>query len=364
MRYYFIALLVLVNSLQTFANKPDTLNYYSIGLNAHYGFIIPHSAAIEPVSHTNPAGFEISFNKLSTNYESWRIFNCYSNKGVQLAYFTFQNPDILGSAVLLSAFTEPVLLYRERFIISLKAGAGFSYHTKIFDFHTDTLNKFFSTRVSFPLYLMAKFKYMLTNNLYLTISGSYNHISNGATRVPNYGMNFPTFLMGLEYYKRKLPQLNKLGYKIINDFKPERYLSGQFLTGYLDVYGKLYYAYGFDIRYSWHFKYHYALNAGAEMILDQGLRRKIEIENKSLDYKRFAVTAGQEFIFGRVSFAQYFGLYLYAPYKAKDIVYQKYELSYRILKPLSAGFFLKAHTSDAELCGFFLNYIFWKNKAR
>jgi len=353
----------LLTCLQASPQNRDTLNYYSIGINAHYGFIIPHSSAIEPVSHTNPAAIEINFNKLNLAYESWRIFNCFNSNGVQLTYFNFQNPDILGNAFLLTAFTEPILCYRDRFIFSLKAGAGFSYHTKIFDFHTDTLNKFFSTRLSFPLYIVAMFKYRLTNGLYLTASGSYNHISNGATRVPNYGMNFPTFLMGLEYYNRELPQLNHLGYKVIKDFIPERYFSGQILTGYKDVYGKLYYAYGLSLRYSWHLRYHYALNAGAEIILDQGIRRKIEIENKSVDYKRFAVTAGQDFIFGRISFTQYFGIYLYSPYKAKDMIYQKYELKYQIFKPLSAGFFLKAHTSDAELCGFCLNYVFLRKNA-
>jgi hypothetical protein len=82
----------------------------------------------------------------------------------------------------------------------------------------------------------------------------------------------------------------------------------------------------------------------------------IEIGDKNLDYKRLAVTAGQDFTLGRVVFTQYLGFYIYSPYKAKNPVYQKYEISASVAPSLYAGFYLKAHTSDAELFGFMLNY--------
>jgi hypothetical protein len=356
MRQLALTSLMLIICISLSAQKHDSLSFGYFGITSHYGFIIPHTSAIEPVSHTRPYGFELSYTKLDLNYDSWRTFNCFNGKGVQLSYFNYQNPDILGNAYTLTVFTEPILVYNNRLIFSVKAGGGISYHTEIFDFNTDTLNQFFSTRISFPLYLMLRIKYRLAAYWYITFSGCYNHISNGATRVPNYGMNFPTMSLGIEYHRKELPLLDQIKYIADRNFVKESYLSAQLLTGYKDVYGRFYHAYGVDLRYNWHIRYHYALNAGTEFIMDQGIRRMIEIENKSVDYKRFAVTAGQDFLFGRITFTQYFGLYLYSPYEAKNMIYQKYELTYNIIRPLSAGFFLKAHTSEAELFGFCINY--------
>jgi hypothetical protein len=356
MRFSILILFLSFNLYSLFSQKNDTSQYYFAGLQAHYGFIIPHTSEIVPVSYTKPFGFELSLNKLSTSYESWRIFNCYNSKGVQFNYYNFQYPKVLGSAFVLSVFTEPIISVGSRYILTIKAGTGLSYHTKIYDYYTDTLNKFFSTRISFPLYLMLRFKYRIGDNYYLTFSGSYNHISNGAVRVPNFGMNFPTLLAGLEYYNRPFQKPPKNAYPRKVYQEQSGFFTAQLLAGYKVVYSEPVYAYGFGTRFTWQKWYHYALNAGAEIIIDGGVRRMIEIENKSFDYKRFAITGGQDFIFGKVFFTQYFGIYLYSPYKAKSIIYQKYELTYSFLRQLSAGFYLKAYTSDAELFGLCFNY--------
>ncbi len=85
--------------------------------------------------------------------------------------------------------------------------------------------------------------------------------------------------------------------------------------------------------------------------------KMIEIDGLDLDNKRFAITGGQDFLLGKAVFTQYLGVYVYSPYKAKHPVYQKYELSYKILPDIMVGVYLKAHTSDAELFGFSVNYI-------
>jgi hypothetical protein len=356
MRHPEIIVGLLFINLSVFSQKPDTAIYYFTGYQAQYGFIIPHTAEIEPVSHTNPFGFEISFNRLCTSYKSWKVYNRYNISGFQLSYFNYQNPEILGSAFVLTIFTEPIISFGERWLFSIKGGMGISYHTRVYDPDNNPLNEFFSTRVSFPLYLMARFKYRISRNLNFTLSGSYNHISNGAMHVPNYGMNFPTLLLGIEYFQKPLPRLNKV-YTADHSRTSSQYLIIQTLTGYKVVYSEAEYTFGLHTRYTWQLRSHYALNAGAEIILDGGVKRMIEVEKKEVDYKRFAITAGQDFIFGKMSFTQYFGFYIYSPYEAKNMIYQKYELSYRFLPEFMAGVYLKAHSSEAELFGITFNYV-------
>jgi hypothetical protein len=357
MRYSIALFLLIKYSFLVNSQAPDSTNHYSIGIQAHYGFIIPHSAAIAPVSKTNPYSFEISLNNLKTSYESWSVFNRYNISGIQFNYFNFQNPEILGSAYLLTVFTEPVLSYGNRFRFSVKGGAGLSYHTKIFKFEKNELNKFFSTSISFPLYLSARIKYSINESANLILSGTYNHISNGAMRIPNYGMNFPTVAAGLEYFPKKNPHLDRSVTPQLIKKVSGRYLLVQVLSGYKVVWGVDTYSFGVSTRYTWQLRARYALNAGAELIFDGGVKKYLEIHGLNLDYKRFAITGGQDFLLGKAVFTQYLGVYVYSPYKAKHPVYQKYELSYKILPSFMVGVYLKAHTSDAELFGFSLNYM-------
>jgi hypothetical protein len=337
-----------------YSQDPDGI---SIGFQSHYGFILAHSEKIKSVSNTNPYGFELTFSRLHTNYESWRVFRKYNASGIQLSYFDFQNRDVIGQSYLVSIFTEPVIVARNKFIFSVKAGGGLSYQTKLYDYFTDSLNRFFSTRISFPLYISLRARYKVSSRLLFTISGQYNHISNGAIRVPNLGINYPTAGMGLEYFFRPVPDITKPMEPKPNTRKTSQYLNIQALAGFKWIYGEFTTAAGVSARYTKQIRTFYAFGGGVELILDGGVRKVIEIEEEmQVDYKRFALLAGQDFILGKITFSQNLGFYLYSPYKAKNFFYEKYELLYSINSKLSFGMFVKSHAIDAELMGFALNY--------
>lgn len=353
MKWFRIFLLLIPGIIANAQEK----NTFFLGSQAHYGFIIAHSDSIAAASHTNPAGIEMDLNWLHTSYDSWKVFRHYNISGIQLGYFNYGSPDIVGKSYLLSFYTEPVLSRGNRYLFSVRAGAGFSYQTRIYDSDSDTLNKFFSTRLSFPLHLSARFSYRLTPELYLTASACYNHISNGAVKVPNFGINFPTAAVGLEYFPERLPAFDH-GYTPSASGKlRESYLLFQVIEGYKWVYDEATWSYGLAIRYGMQLRNYYALNAGAELLFDGSVKKMREIEGRYFDYKRFGLTFGQDFILGKITFSQMLGVYLYCPYKAKNVVYQKYELSYKVIPQINTGIYLKAHTSDADMFGFMVNFI-------
>jgi hypothetical protein len=360
MKLRIIWLVITGSSWYTCLNA-DTIPERYVGFQAHYGFIIPHSESIEEVSHTNPFGFEINLNMLHQSFDEWKVFNAYWISGIRAAYFNFQNPDVLGDAFLMTLFAEPVLFFREKCLLTVRLGAGISYHSKVYDPEDNPLNMFFSTKINFPLYVDARFKIRTGDRSFFTVSGCYNHISNGGFKQPNKGMNFPTLAAGIEINDEPFPFLKK---QYSGDHKPTHGpgLILQFLTSVKVLEESENYPeqpafiYGFHTRLIWPLGYIYSLNAGAEMIIDNYIKESVEREGGGTDHKRIAVTLGQDFNFGNVIFTQYFGFYVYAPYKAMDPVYQKYELSYRVHKNLIAGVFLKAHRHVAELMGITVNY--------
>ena len=200
---YLLALCLL--SLSVIFARADTIPDVYYGTQFHYGFIIPHSKSIEALSHTNPVGLEISRNKLHTSFNKWKVFNTYWTSGFEARYFNYQNPTVLGGVFDVTMYAEPVLKKCGRFLLTIRGGTGICYHTKIYDPDENPLNLFFSSPLSFPLYVDLRFKYRITDRTLLTLSGCYNHISNGGIKLPNKGMNFPTVALGLEQFRMNFP---------------------------------------------------------------------------------------------------------------------------------------------------------------
>jgi hypothetical protein len=179
-------------------------------------------------------------------------------------------------------------------------------------------------------------------------------------------MNFPTASIGLQYYHEPIPVMRKRYLKSVEIKKPGISVLFQTLWGYkvidkTDVFPeKGASVLGFDIRIAKQLKTYYQLNGGAEIIFDGGIKETIRRDGLDVDYKRIALTAGQDFLFGKAIFTQYFGFYIYSPYKARNAVYQKYELGFRVHPRIVTGFYLTAHAHGAELMGLNVNFLLFK----
>ena len=203
MRLILSFLLVYVASVSLL--RADSIPLIFNGLQLHYGFVIPHSSKIRDVAFTSPVGVEFSHGKLHTSFSDWQGFNNFWLSGFKGRYFNFQYPEVLGSVFDVTAFAGPLVSHGRKHQLTISGGAGISYHTAIFDQVKNPLNQFFSTRISFPLYVEAKFKYRLNDRSFITLSGCYNHISNGGIKQPNFGMNFPTASIGFENFNTRIP---------------------------------------------------------------------------------------------------------------------------------------------------------------
>lgn len=354
MKYVLIIVsLIAVHTLHAQSEKSDNIFF---GGRMHYGFILaPDEISYIPI--TKPYGFELNVGNLFTSYRNWKTFRLYNIAGLQAAYYNYRNPDIIGSSYVLTAYTEPIVSKGHSTSFSIRGGLGLSYHTKIYHPLTDSLNKFVSARVSFIFYISARFKYMFSPSTLLTFSANFNHISNGAIRIPNLGLNFPTFSAGLEFFPKHYPRLDD-GYVFVEEEGSSgHYLVFQALGGFRYVYDEPAAIYAASARYMRQFNSWFGLNAGVELMMDGGIKKIIAAENGSDDYKRFAATAGYDLILGKFAINQYLGVYLYSPRKPKDPVYQKSELSYRIFPGIRAGIALKTYIGEVDFVGFTLSYL-------
>jgi hypothetical protein len=106
-----------------------------------------------------------------------------------------------------------------------------------------------------------------------------------------------------------------------------------------------------------------ALNAGTEWISDFSVKEKIRREyindpGSAPDHNRGAILVGLDLLFGRFAFVHQWGIYYYAPYPARNQVYQRYGLNLRFTERLYMGINIKSHGHVADLMDARLGILF------
>jgi len=353
MKYFlqraFVLMLFTISVEGSYAQTID-----QFGLEGQYGIIIPHAVDLREISSTNPYGFQLSYSRLKTAKESWEVCNCFYYLGLQLSVQDFGNPDILGQANTISGFFEPILLSGKAWDITLKSGMGLTYLTRVYDEDTNPENLFFSSPLSFLIFLQPKLNYHLSDHLDVNVSMIYNHISNGGQRQPNRGINYPMLGLGLSYVleRQKLPQYEP--YQEVDKWIP-----------YMDIFGtnrktgvgdQRRYLLGASAGIYYQLAPINAFGGGLELYNDRSL---IEEDENFFGGFITAPYASHHFTFGRFSFSQRFAYYLQKPSGYTDhTFYQRYIIQYGFMKNLQLGVGLKVHGHVAENIDFRLGWKF------
>ncbi len=350
---YFCLLLFCLMPVFVGAQQDSESNSRSainLGLHTHYGFIIPHSSAIREIAASNPWGIEADISIHFTNAKAWHYLQGYPRLGASLAYYNFDNPSVLGNAYSLVVYAEPFLAAHKDFSLSFRLGGGLAYLNRVYDEETNPDNLFYSTAISFPLVANLMANWRVGQKFMLRAGGTYQHISNGGLRQPNKGINFPTASLGFNYSLRPATFPARHSQQDQEHQEPRRLLVA-LITSYhdrIDDPARQAPLFGVTTYLSQRIGRISALTAGAEWIADYVIKKDLESRQLDKGFHRGALLAGHELQIGRIRFNQQLGVYVYAPVKAKDPVYQRWGLEYHTPKKLFFGINLKAHRHVAE----------------
>ena len=316
-------------------------NSKRLGLEGSYGFIIPHSQELKPLSQSNPIGLSLYYQKLNNSQKSWQTCNCFHYLGLQLSYHNFGNPDVIGSATSLSGTFEPIIWRKNNWAFSVLTGLGVSYLNRVYDEISNPENVFFSAPISFLIFLSPKMEYLFSENWAAHVSFAYNHISNGGQNQPNKGINYPMGGLGLVYYVQKKPfpsyEKDQISKKLIY------YLESGFSTREGEEGRKPNISLVFaGIKPLTNIN---GLGGGLEINKDFSL----EVEQNRVEALMPAPFISHHFLFGKIDFSQRMAFYTHKPAGYNDYsFYQRYVLTYKVLDQFFIGIGLKAHGHIAE----------------
>lgn len=324
-----------------------------MSLEGQYGFIIPHSQDLKEISQSNPFGVNIHYQAMNMGKNRWNACNCFHYLGVQLSYHNFANRDIIGSAYSISGTFEPVLWKNEKLSFSLLSGMGVSYLDKVYHEITNPENIFFSSPISFILFVTPKIEYRFGENWSSQLTVAYNHISNGGQSQPNKGINYPMMGIGVNRYFQSAPFPKYEKSSLPKTF--QWYVETAFTTRESDWSEGRNPVFSLVGGFYKNLTAVNAIGAGLEITKDYSL----EVEERRAEALMPAPFIAHHFLFGRIDFSQRFAFYTQKPSGYNDFLfYQRYSLMYRLINDFYLGFSLKAHGHVAENMDVRISYRF------
>ncbi|RZK89419.1 MAG: hypothetical protein EOO62_36150, partial [Hymenobacter sp.] len=173
-----------------------------LGAYAQGSFILDHTYAISHLAVSHPTGFELNAQRQTTGRTAWHGWYKYPKVGLAFVYYDYHNP-ILGRSYAATAYISKPFLRTRRQDLSFRLGTGLAWFTNPFDLQTNRKNTIVSSSLNATLQLRVEYDYALSEHLGLLVGVALNHYSNGATTKPNFGVNLPSLVLGLNYHQQR-----------------------------------------------------------------------------------------------------------------------------------------------------------------
>ncbi|MFD2783881.1 acyloxyacyl hydrolase [Hymenobacter rubripertinctus] len=339
-------------------NGPLVVGAYGLG-----SFILPHTPSVRHLAVSHPTGVELNVQRQTNGAAPWHSWYRYPKVGLALTYYDYHNP-VLGRSYAASVYMNKAFWRTARQEVSFRIGTGVGYFPVRFQ-ATNHKNTIVSSRLNATIQARVEYDVALTEHLGLLLGVGLNHYSNGATTKPNFGINLPTVLLGLNYHQQRpfvplstdpapepaelgrnfLDLSTSVGWKQRSDSDPAHYLVNSVTL-----------AAGRRVNRKSN------LVAGLEGFYDRSLiaqqradERQAQSEDPSYvsgpldDVKKAGAYVGHELLFGRLAFVSHLGFYLYNPYKSNKFYYERLGLKYHFTNRLFGNVDLKVHRGAADV---------------
>ena len=358
-----IVLCLLLAQVQV-ASGQNSRYTYALGSEVSRGFIIRHHEYLGHLIKGQPTAVSISLWKSTYGAKIWEANYKYPDIVFKLGYHDLQNEEQLGKVITASTGMNFHLLGQPLFTNELQFyfGIGLAYATNPYNQDTNNQNIVISSPISYNGNLKLSYHHWFRQKLGVGIGVQLTHISNGAFKQPNNGINILSANLEVKY---KISRLSP-------DYQPAP--PDQILDRTL--------RFGVNARIGWAestpigsgSKPVYTLGvmaqkrvtlkslieSGLEVFISKTLEYEIKhgppLDGPTPDYKRVGLMVGHELIVNRLALVTQLGYYLYKPYYPNERIYSRIGLNYHFTSHLSAGITLKTHFAVAEVIEYGIGY--------
>lgn len=327
---------------------------FILSAQAHYGFIMSHRNNMAHLIKGHIYGGELNYVFRTSGNKPWQQLYKYPDFGVCLLHLDLANPEQLGTLEALYAYTNLRLnKLSNKVNLNLRLGSGLGFLTKPFDRIKNHKNNAIGSHLNGFVNIRLSASYMLSDSWGINTGVGLTHISNGAMKTPNLGLNMATVNLGAGYvfgnkcitYKTDSlsPCIKTWKFSIIG------------VTGVKELEtpgGSKYMAFGLQTIAYKTLNYKNKLGGGIEFTYNNSTRR--EWLNDSISNPSFTdmLQVGSKFTYAfvlhRVSFPVEFGVYIFKKQHTNGMFFHRIGTRYMINKHWIANITLLTHFAKAD----------------
>ncbi|NOT37469.1 MAG: hypothetical protein HOP11_08835 [Saprospiraceae bacterium] len=179
-----------------YANAQNNRSQFRSGIQ--FSRLLKHS----PNLRINPEGiggiFDFAVFKTVNGSKDWHHELQFPRYGLLCKYLYLGKPQkILGNAIGLIPFIDLTINKRKSSTSYFMIGSGFAYNNRIYNIVSNSDQNAISTHWNNLTSFEYKYEYSILSKLNIYFGLSMTHISNGAYKAPNLGLNYLSIIAGL-----------------------------------------------------------------------------------------------------------------------------------------------------------------------
>lgn len=168
-----------------------------LSVRYHNGFVLPHHSIVEYYTQKRINGIEINVGAISPS--KWSELYNYPEYGLGYLHQNLGNNEILGKSDAIFPYIDFPLFKNNAINIYSHIGMGIAIVSKRYHPTENYKNVIISSKANAFILLAINSDVELKKNFKITAGASLNHISNGAMKKPNKGLNIACYNIGLKY---------------------------------------------------------------------------------------------------------------------------------------------------------------------
>jgi hypothetical protein len=367
-RLFLILLLVQsVSGLYTArAQVSEARPGLQVSTQGYYGFILPHHPEMKIFTDRHIQAWELDIAQTTVGRKRWQWSYAYPATGAAFFYSTLGHTDILGKVYAVIPYVDFPLIKGEESSLLFRFGTGLGWFSKTFDRINNYKNTAIGSHMNAAIALQLAGNIALSSRLTFRPGFSFIHFSNGATRVPNYGINFVALNAGFSY--EIIPRSGEyITYEPLK-VKPAPEFYTIFTGTVKEIFpvgGQKYFAgnLAFDVRSM--VTRHLLAGVGFDLTYDASdrevLRRGGENISTAETFK-YALNLHGGVRLGRLDLCLHAGGYLYQKDDSDGWIYDKITATYNVFGPWLINLTLKTHFARADFVAGGIGFKLQKNR--
>lgn len=324
-------------------------------LNHKKGKLLSDGTINNNIVLSNYTAFQAQLEWQTTGTKQWHKFFNYPSYGIALTYFNVDDTRFGHHGLSLMATHNLKCITSDFYKLKFRVGVGVGYFSTIYDKVTNPVNQYVSTHISAAVEVAFENYFQLKRGTHLVITPTITHFSNGASVLPNFGLNMFGISVGFKHQ--------------FSDFKTKVEPKKVDIFGNTKNFVHFAVSYGSNTlaipNYNYFFNYTIDASYGRKVGKISKLIIGANIIHNSIDNNptaadlfpkgrpffeidRSSIWAAHEFLFNRLGLITGFGIYTHKPKNQESKFYTRVGLRYHFHKNIFGAVILRSHSNVAD----------------